>query len=366
MKILLDNFIFDLQYAGGISKVWYNLLNGINKCKDCETLMIESENVNNLFRNDLDKEEFTVVSERSWNVNLRKFKRVKPQNSDIYHSSYFRPLKRKNSTKVVVTVHDFIYEKYARRLPKLIHIYFKNRALKQADAVICVSRNTRDDFYKYYPNFSKNAVHVVYNGVDDCFKPIGKNKLTTVNDFGLEENSFLMYVGNRGYAKNFAFIWRLLKSEAFLESGLKLVCVGGGSLTKSEQVLIEELGVSTRIILLKDITPTQLNELYNLAFLLLFPSIYEGFGIPVLEAMKAGCPVWSSNSSSVRELLGPEYPISFNPLKWEDALFAFVELFSEELRENARQVGLIQSINFSWENCVEDTLEVYRKCLNDE
>lgn len=365
MKILLDNFIFDLQYAGGISKVWYNLLKGIQKCSKCEITIVESENLNNLFRQDLDTDQFKLITERKCYLNLRKFKKIKNEDSDIYHSSYFRPLKGKNNTKVIVTVHDFIYEKYAQRLPRLIHVYLKNRALKQADAVICVSGHTREDFYKYYPKFNRKNVYVVYNGVDECFKPLSVEECALTSELGLKENSFLLYVGNRGYAKNFAFIWKLLKSKEFLNTELKLVCVGGGSLLKSEEDLIEALGVSDRILFLKDITPTQLNELYNLTYLLLFPSIYEGFGIPVVEAMKAGCPVWSSNSSSVRELLGPEYPISFNPLDWNEALNAFIELFSDELRESARQVGLKQSRNFSWEKCVQETLSIYSKCLED-
>jgi len=185
-------------------------------------------------------------------------------------------------------------------------------------------------------------------------------------EFGLDVNTFLLYVGNRGYAKNFDFIWKLLKSKNFIESNLKLVCVGGGSVTKAEQRRIEELELVDRIVFLKDITSFQLNILYNYAFLLLFPSIYEGFGIPVLEAMRAGCPIWSTNSSSVKELLGPDYPVSFSPHSWEEALTAFVRLSSKDLREKARQIGLVQSLNFSWEKCAKQTLEVYRKSLNDE
>lgn len=366
MKILIDNFIFDLQYAGGISKVWVNLLNGFRRSENCDLTMIESKTITNLFRRDLNVRGITIINEKNGIVNYRKFKRISNINSDIYHSSYFRPLKKKGTTKVIVTIHDFIYEKYSHGLPKLIHLYFKNRALKQADGVICVSSHTREDFFNYYPNFPKTAVYVVHNGVDNLFSPLVATEPLTIKEHSLKSGSFLLYVGNRGYAKNFDFVWRLLKSDHFKATKLKLVCVGGGSVSKSEQKRMDELEVSNRILFFEGITPSQLNKLYNRAYLLLFPSIYEGFGIPVVEAMRAGCPIWSTNSSSVKELLGSDYPVSFSPHNWEEALEVFVRLSSQDLRERARQAGLVRSRNFSWENCAQETLDVYRKCLNHE
>jgi len=91
-----------------------------------------------------------------------------------------------------------------------------------------------------------------------------------------------------------------------------------------------------------------------------------GTFFPVVEAMKAGCPLWSSNSSSVKELLGKNYPISFSPSNWNEAEDVFESLTNEKVRSMAIGIGLEQSKIFSWEKCANQTLEIYNKLLNDE
>ena len=262
---------------------------------------------------------------------------------------------------MVVTVHDFIYEKYSGFVSRKIHVYVKNRALKQADAVICVSENTREDFHQYYSKITKENVYVVYNGVDDVFFPILNKDHIFVQNIRLEKNSFLLYVGNRGYCKNFDFILSLMTSRKVKDKGLKLICVGGGSPNKKEISDMKKLNVYDNMEFFSKVPSEQLNELYNYAFCLLLPSIYEGFGIPAVEAMKSGCPIWSSNSSSIKELIGKNYPTSFDPTLWDQALQAFHDLCNDNTRDIAIRVGIERAANFSWEKCANETLSVYSK-----
>ena len=113
------------------------------------------------------------------------------------HSSYFRPIRNKKSSMVVVTVHDFIYEKFNKGISRKIHLYQKNRALQQADAIICVSENTKD-FIEYYPWIDENKIFVVYNGLDTNHKKLPPVNGFTIRGIDLRRNSYLVYIGSRG------------------------------------------------------------------------------------------------------------------------------------------------------------------------
>ena len=365
MKILYDNFIFDLQKAGGISKLWYKLIKGLQNRNFTNLTYVEGRGNQNIFRKELAINNRSILKENPHSLALRKFQKIPNNGYDIYHSSYYRPLKKKGNTKVVVTVHDFIYEKFSGYIPKIIHGYLKKRSLRQADAIICVSENTRQDFYRHFPNTSKNSIHVVYNGVDELFKPIDRSKSFYINGQKFENEKFLLYVGNRGYAKNFEFVLQLMSSTIVKKMNLSLVCVGGGRVSSKELNKLKQLDLIDNIIFLTNLSSTHLNILYNHAFSLLFPSIYEGFGIPIVEAMKASCPIWTTNSSSVKELVGPYYPTSFNPKNWQEAEKAFRKLCNSQTRKKAIEVGLKQSKLFSWDRCIDETIEIYQNLLRD-
>jgi mannosyltransferase len=363
MRILFDNIIFELQRAGGISKVWYNLIKIIQTHVDIKFL--ESENTNNIFRNELELSEGHLIRDNNLALLIRRFKKVScSKEFDIFHSSYLRPLKVKGSTKVVVTIHDFIYEKYSNGIPKLMHVFLKKRALKQADAVICVSEHTKKDFLKYYPRLPEERVFVVHNGVDSLFRPIPKKEEIILENRSYEKEKFLLYVGNRGHCKNFPFVLELMNTSFVKELSLQLLCVGAPP-SPLEIEDMKKRDIVDKVSFVSGVSSEQLNVLYNHAFCLLFPSIYEGFGIPAVEAMKSGCPIWSTKSSSVKELLGEHYPVSFNPNKWHEAEQAFGELCLPSVRKKAIDEGMRQSKKFSWEKCAEETVKVYKELMKN-
>ena len=176
MKIIYDNIIFNLQKSGGISNYWEKLYS--NVIKDYKII-----SYNYIFLKNL----IPVSIYRYIDFS------IKTSNKFIFHSSYYRISKNKKAINIV-TVHDFVYEYYNRGLRRLIHKIQKGRAIKNAEKIICVSHNTKNDLFKLYPNIDKEKVHVVYHGVSNNFKLL-ENKVTSCNK--------IIFVGKREGYKNF-------------------------------------------------------------------------------------------------------------------------------------------------------------------
>ncbi len=188
----------------------------------------------------------------------------------------------------VVTVHDFVYERYMNGPKKWVHVIQKNAAIRAAQAIICVSESTKQDLLHFVGINPDQSIHVIYNGVSDIFQPL---------DIVLSNSPFILFVGQRGGYKNFN---RLLDAMPYLPD-YELHCVGGGAFRSDELKGISET-VVRRVRHLGFVTDEVLNVLYNRAVCLAYPSSYEGFGIPVIEAMKAGCPVVSVDCKAVLEV----------------------------------------------------------------
>ena len=138
-------------------------------------------------------------------------------------------------------------------------------------------------------------------------------------------------------------------------------CGSFTSFTKEELKKFDQNNILKNIISFQALDSKYINILLNNAYCLLFPSLYEGFGIPTVEALKSGCPVWSSNASSIKELIGSNYPVSYDPTCWEKAYDAFISMDDEFMRKNMIKIGLENSSKFSWEKCADETLAVYEK-----
>ena len=190
----------------------------------------------------------------------------KAETPAIFHSSYFRVLPQKGVHNVT-TVHDLTYHFYRRGLAKAVHLWEEERALRHSEAVICVSENTKRDLLRFYPWYPEEQITIAYNGVSDDFYPMKSVK----------KKGFLLFVGNSKAAYKRYDVAQHVAQLA----GIELVTAA-------------------------NVTKEELNKLYNEALCLLYPSDYEGFGLPVLEAQKAGCPVIAQNNSSIPEIIGEE------------------------------------------------------------
>ena len=361
-KVLLDNVIFDLQKIGGISNYWYNLLK--ESAGNDNIFYFEDKHLNkNYYRSLIELPDERTIKDRS-KVPLKIKRYFSLRNIDksynVFHSSYYRYAK--GDIKNVTTVHDFMYEKYLCKynFKRIIHSSQKYLALKHSDYIIGVSKNTLDDMIKYFPEFKNKKMQVIYHGINNDFYPVEKkNDFTIIQNQKLYDNSYFFYFGNRRGYKNFGL---LIQAYANLLKNSKdipvLVIAGGGDFDKEELKLIMEKEVLSNIIKLKKIDNNELNLLYNYCSGLIYPSLYEGFGMPVLEAMKAGSPVICSNFSSLPEVAG-EAAIFINPDNISELESALYYLLDDDTRKELIKLGLKQSRKFSWEKTYKDTLEVY-------
>ena len=244
-----------------------------------------------------------------------------PTQPTLFHSSYFRICPHPLATNIT-TVHDLTYHFYRHGLPKAVHLWEEQRALRHSKAVVCVSENTRRDLLRCYPWLQEEQVSVVYNGVGDEFFPMPS----------VEKKGYLLYVGNRSVEyKRYD-----VAQEVAQLTGLELVTAS-------------------------NVTREQLNTMYNEALCLLYPSDYEGFGIPILEAQKAGCPVIAQNTSSVPEVIGPDGLMVKHdtPQKMAAEMAEIVRQLQSRPTQDIITRGFENAKRFSWDITYQQTKQVY-------
>lgn len=358
MNIIFDNIIFSLQKSGGISVVWYEILHRVLQDKNSKKVFVEYNDAsNNIFRNALDipnefiklKSSFLLIFKRYFNLRLAFM-----NDRFIFHSSYYRVSNNKNAINVT-TVHDFTYEIFEKGLRKKIHIFQKHKAIRKSELVICISDNTRQDLLKYIPDIDQNKIHVIYNGVSDDYTVIDTFKFS---DLPFPTESYVVFVGSRQAHKRFDIAVDVIRNLK-----LKLVIVGGENLSKNElKVLNSKIGFENFKYMGK-VSNKDLNILYNNALCLLYPSVYEGFGIPVIEAQKAGCPVVAFKGSSIEEIAG-NTPLLFSKYSVVDISKSISLLDDKEVRINIIQEGLKNSKRFSWDNTYRQMMVIYKTALD--
>jgi len=285
---------------------------------------------------------------------------------DLLHSPYYvKPYWLPCPS--VVTFYDVIPLLYPQSLPSMwAKPLFKltaRLALRSAAAVITVSQSARDDLLSFF-SLPRDKVWVTPLAVDERFKPLEEGALSDLRQRYELPAQYVLYVGINKPHKNLV---HLLEVFSALETEAKLVLAGKEDprYTQARQAA-ERLNLAERVLFLGEVADDDLPRLYNGATLFVFPSLYEGFGLPVLEAMACGTPVVCSNTSSLPEIVG-DAAITLDPLDRAAWLAAMKEVLQREgLRKEMTEKGLRQAKMFSWEQTARRTWEVYQGILTGQ
>lgn len=283
---------------------------------------------------------------------------------DIYHSVVTKLPNLHKDIKSVITVYDLKSEIFPERKNNLHKII--QDSCYRATKIIAISKNTKNDLLRYY-RIPEEKITVIYPGVDHTtFYPIKNVQiLETVKSKYLLPEKFIVGVGPfNPYQKNYQILIKafslLLKKDI---GHHKLVLVGPKDIAcKYLNRLAQELGLKDKVLFVTAASADDLSAIYNLASVMVYPSLYEGFGMPPLEAMACGCPVITSNVSSLPEVVG-DAGILIDPQNVEQIKKSICEVVTNEtLRTNLKEKGLSQAKKFYWEKAASEVLQVY-ECL---
>jgi glycosyltransferase involved in cell wall biosynthesis len=282
---------------------------------------------------------------------------------DLLHSPYYvKPYWLPCPS--VVTIHDLIPSIYPQYLPSRWRAWIfratAGLALRSAVRVIAVSESTGRDLKRFFGTPLEKIV-VTHEAADERFRPLPERETEAVRrKYGLPRR-YILYLGINKPHKNLVHLLEVFSAS---QTEVKLVLAGREDLRYPQaREAAERLGLGGKVLFLGEVADDDLPLLYNGAAFFVFPSLYEGFGLPVLEAMACGTPVICTNTSSLPEIVG-DAAITLDPLDREAWLGAVkLVLESEALREGMRERGLRSARMFSWEETARQTWEVYRAIL---
>lgn len=285
----------------------------------------------------------------------------------ILHQTYYYPYCHlPGSARNIITVHDMIHEKYPQFYSAHDPIArWKKRAITRADQIICVSNNTRKDLLERYDGIRPESVSVTHLGCDGLGDLLPNETASTfrTRELGVDA-PYILFVGHRAGYKNFSGLLEAYNASPWLKQNFYLLCFGGGGFSETEKSMIAGFGdVEQRI---KQIggPDSVLASCYRHASVFAYPSLYEGFGIPPLEAMSLDCPVACSHTSSIPEIVG-NAAVFFDPTHSDSIRIALESILnSPSMQADLVQRGRIQKIKYSWRKCAEETVGIYRTTLS--
>ncbi len=386
MRILYDNQIFSCSEFGGISRYFCEIVSYYSKWSG------EGVSLPLLFSNNEYLREISLFDYYPFKVCyffeplnnlfiyqsnlLKSISLLRKREYDIFHPTYYDPyfLRYLNGTPYVVTVYDMVEEallhlftpredinRFVLFLAEKLYVRYrvlfgKKTVCEQADSIITLSTQMRDEIVRFY-GIDPSRIHVV---------PLASSMdiTTSTGNCNLRiPDRFILYVGTRADYKNFEYFLSSINKLLLRDPELYLVCAGSNRFSKNETDLMQRLKVSDKVVHIKFSTNAELAYLYKLAEVFVFPSLYEGFGIPVIEALSCGCPAAVSNIGAFREIAEGS-AMYFDPRN-SDSIYenVYKVLYENGIKEDLRVRGLERSKYFSWKKTAEMTLEVYGSVL---
>ena len=367
MKILFDHQVFSSANYGGVALYFYELMKGLSKNgHQLENTVKFSENVfttDRLIFNSvplLPRLKFrgrvrlkNSINQVYTNAALKRndFDIFHPTNYDTYYLSKLSPKK-----PLVTTFYDLNHERLANGNAEISGtdqmISNRKKILSASSKVIAISHSTKNDIVDYY-KVDPSRIEVIH--LSSSLKMDQLHKDESLGDY-------ILFVGNRQGYKNFTKFVSAITPALKKNKSLKLVCAGGGDFSKKEHDSLNELKIQSQVINMP-INDLLLSQLYYNALFFVFPSLYEGFGIPILESLSCNCPALLSDRSSLPEI-GGSAAMYFNPEDEEDILDKVELLLSNQsLRDEMKQMGKKQSERFSWDKMTQETISLYKSQL---
>lgn len=362
LSILYDHQIFSLQRYGGVSRYFYELISRFSALPDIDVSLFQGLHIN----------EYGVERHRDrlrhfWGhrrpaipkthflfraVNHMLFPGMtRKWDATLYHATYYTNLYGSFTGKRIITVHDMIHERYPAFVSaRDTSARDKKIAVARADGIICVSESTKRDLMLLL-KVPESKIRVIYHA----------NSLVAIaTSPPLISRPYILYVGQRHTYKNFSLLLSVYAKAERINAHVDLVCFGGGPFTGRELQVIASHGLESKVSWQSgpDVT---LANLYAHAAAFVCPSLYEGFGIPPLEAMHYGCPVLASDTSSLPEVVG-DAGLYFSPTDENSLLTQLDRILSDsDLRLQLIGRGHIRDQQFSWNTTAAETLRFYRE-----
>lgn len=358
MRVGYDHQIFCLQRYGGISRYFTELIPRLGCEQGIETWVWRGFAINryplrsspNGIVEGVDRPAIPATNALFLKVSKWAFeRRARGRAPTIYHPTYYFASSGLPQATLVITVYDMIHELFPQAHRSYREIGRRKRLLvHRADAVICISEHTKRDLMRLY-GIADDKISVI---------PLA-NSLTSAPGARLLDRPYLLYVGPRSGYKNFGALLGALSQHPKGWGDHVLCCFGGGPFTRIEQVEIQRAGLRGRV---HHITgdDARLASLYAHATALIYPSQYEGFGLPPLEAMHYGCPVVLSRGASLPEVAG-DAALYFDPENQDELSVQLERVMGDAcLRRTLSEAGKGREHRFSWTRCAAETAVLYR------
>lgn len=359
MKVLFDHQIFTSQQFGGVSKYFAEVIHRLPP----ESWKISAWLSNNEYARHYGLFKMTpflpgrnfrgkgrIMAELGKPYSLKIMRRG---DFDVVHQTNFDPylFKATKGKPVVTTYHDTNFVTEYNYNPRMIRL--QTESLRRSDAIIAISENTRRDMLKYF-DLNPDKITVIHHGIEMPRIPAGL-------EARFVEEPYILYVGMRHLFKNFKNFVKGFGAIADKFPDVKVVCTRN-PFNKEEQELFAQLGITDRmqVVTADEVT---LNRLYRDALFFVFPSLYEGFGMPILEAMANGCPTAIADASCFPEI-GGDASQYFNPKDTDsiaDTLKTMIQ--DESLRRELTRKGLQRASKFSWQRCADSHYALYKSLI---
>ncbi|MGH7179628.1 MAG: glycosyltransferase family 4 protein [Tepidisphaeraceae bacterium] len=365
MRIFYDHPIFTIQIYGGVSRYFHEIIPRIAAMRDSRVSVFMGLHLNR-FGLERHRDRFAHFAGLRLPAMSKAHRFIRAADDiaadwftaahdfDVFHSTYFRTRPTSPARVRITTVHDLMQERIPESfgLPRSQCEWIRKFTLA-FDGLICVSHNTARDVMHYW-KVPRHKIAVVHHGNSLHGLRSGER---------IVERPYLLYVGMRHEYKGFR---RLLETYARLpgvRDSFDLVCTGAGAFNAAEMDQIERLGLAQRVRFVRGGDDRRLVTLYSHAAALVYPSLYEGFGIPILEAFGCGCPVVSSDRSSLPEV-GGDAALYFDPEQPDDMAAKLSRILEDQaLRTRLIRAGREREKQFTWESAARQTREFYQRIL---